>query len=482
MYGSWQLGVVYFSGTAVSIDGRTPLPVDVGNLTLMVAAGILLSIAYIFFLPRFVVQAGRVTAFAALLSGLTLFLPFPPELLAYFYYFHCFCCVFMVGFETAIITNLFSVETILTHLFIAYAIGNTIVAIMQNDFLPLPFETFRLFIIIALLLILFFFFKLPTKVWPVYVKKEDGLTCPKSLFVRLFMLGGLGSLMTIFGISMAENVAHGVFVTFISSAIYGLFVFLLWKVFRIIPIRIASLLIGVAAIGFVIGIVSLFVSNQALSLVACALLGGAIVICNMPWFFGFIMMERYPTKWISPLIIGIAFSTLLIHSVLLDAFRGNLQTLYTIYLIVAVGMAILYLVSEPYLTYAYRGRQLLDMEQPQPIEDIISAQNAEIVLEVPSTARPDSTTEANPALAPDTMAQMPIKQAERLAVCAFDRLSRQELRLAELIMRGYTNTEISTKMKLTIGTVKVYRKNLYSKLQIHSKRELFELAEKNGRI
>jgi len=61
---------------------------------------------------------------------------------------------------------------------------------------------------------------------------------------------------------------------------------------------------------------------------------------------------------------------------------------------------------------------------------------------------------------------------------SFDKLSPQELRLAELILQGYTNSEIAKEMNLTIGTVKGYRKNLYSKLQIHSKKELFELAQK----
>ena len=43
---------------------------------------------------------------------------------------------------------------------------------------------------------------------------------------------------------------------------------------------------------------------------------------------------------------------------------------------------------------------------------------------------------------------------------------------------GYKYNEIAEEMNLTVGTVKGYRKNLYSKLQIHSKKELFELAQK----
>jgi DNA-binding CsgD family transcriptional regulator len=71
------------------------------------------------------------------------------------------------------------------------------------------------------------------------------------------------------------------------------------------------------------------------------------------------------------------------------------------------------------------------------------------------------------------------KKATNLAKYAYDKLSSQELRLGELIMQGYANPEIAAMLHITENTVKGYRKSLYSKLQIHSRRELFELAE-NG--
>jgi DNA-binding CsgD family transcriptional regulator len=58
---------------------------------------------------------------------------------------------------------------------------------------------------------------------------------------------------------------------------------------------------------------------------------------------------------------------------------------------------------------------------------------------------------------------------------ASDKLSGQEIRLAELIVQGFSNPEIAQILNITGNTVKHYRKSLYSKLQIHSRRELFEL-------
>jgi DNA-binding CsgD family transcriptional regulator len=81
----------------------------------------------------------------------------------------------------------------------------------------------------------------------------------------------------------------------------------------------------------------------------------------------------------------------------------------------------------------------------------------------------------------DKIEQINNTAAINLAKNAFDSLSGQEMRLAELIIQGYTNPEIAKSLKITDNTVRYYRKSLYSKLQIHSRRELFELAERAER-
>jgi hypothetical protein len=39
MFTAWQMGMVYFSGQTMSVDGRTPLPVELGSMTALIAAG-----------------------------------------------------------------------------------------------------------------------------------------------------------------------------------------------------------------------------------------------------------------------------------------------------------------------------------------------------------------------------------------------------------------------------------------------------------
>lgn len=46
-------------------------------------------------------------------------------------------------------------------------------------------------------------------------------------------------------------------------------------------------------------------------------------------------------------------------------------------------------------------------------------------------------------------------------------------------MNGYSNSEIAKKMYLSINTVKSCRKDMYGKLNIHSRKELFDIVKTN---
>ena len=61
-----------------------------------------------------------------------------------------------------------------------------------------------------------------------------------------------------------------------------------------------------------------------------------------------------------------------------------------------------------------------------------------------------------------------------------DKLSEKELQVAELVLRGYTYTDIAVTLKIQPNTVKTHQKRIYSKLHINSKRELFALVETRG--
>jgi LuxR family maltose regulon positive regulatory protein len=54
-----------------------------------------------------------------------------------------------------------------------------------------------------------------------------------------------------------------------------------------------------------------------------------------------------------------------------------------------------------------------------------------------------------------------------------EQLSTRELQVADFITQGYTYTQIADELCLSPNTVKTYRMNLYQKLKINTRRELF---------
>ena len=65
-----------------------------------------------------------------------------------------------------------------------------------------------------------------------------------------------------------------------------------------------------------------------------------------------------------------------------------------------------------------------------------------------------------------------------LAAAASTRLSARELDVAELMLRGFSYTEIGGKLNIAPTTVITHRKSLYKKMNIKHKSELFALVSR----
>ena len=470
MFAAWQMGVVYFSGKTLSLDGRTDLPISIDNFTIFISAGYILSILVMIFIPAIIVWTERVTASIALLSALELFLPLSLQALTFALYLQFFCCCFMIGFETAIIVGLLKEKTAVLHLTAAYGIGNFLVALLQNDFFTVTFSVFRLFAVIALVLMLIFFWKLPAGSWPRSVKKSDGLVAPKPMFASVLLWTAMACFVILFGNAAAESVRHGVFTYYTASAISAFITFFLWKYFGISPFRSVYAMVALGVMGFIVKIASLQI--PPLSLVSCAFLGAGSMGCWLNPLFGTVLVSKqYPSRFVSPGIIGVAFLTVLIHFLLLNALRNNVNLLYIVYLTISVATVILYFILEPYLLYSFRGRTLHDVIG-------IVAEDAE---EEESGRKDDGTKTIpeEPALPKDESFHK--RRMKNLMMHSLSPLTRREYQLADCIMRGLRRSEIAEEMDIKPETISKYRQNIYSKFDIHSRKELFSLAEKLDR-
>jgi DNA-binding CsgD family transcriptional regulator len=258
----------------------------------------------------------------------------------------------------------------------------------------------------------------------------------------------------------------------------------LWKRFGVVPLRSAPILLALGTLGFVAAIVSLFVPG--LSLVACVLLGAMAACCWLVPFFGLLVAKNYPSRFISPAIIGIAFLAVLIHTALLKALRDNLTMLYVSYLVIAVALVILYLMLEPWLLYSFCGRTLQDIigvaeEDPDGTES--APEKPEPAAPQPGGSRPPllqsvpKTQAGLLAAAPPEYLALHERRMKILMTHALSPLTRREYQVADGIMRGLRRAEISREMDILPESITKYTNRIYEKFSIHRRQDLFRLAE-----
>jgi DNA-binding CsgD family transcriptional regulator len=474
LFTAWQIGIFSYSGAALAVEGRLPLGIDEGNFTPIISLGYILSIVWMLVFPKRIVWAERVMAGVALLTVLVLYLPLPHEIRTLFFLAQLFCCCVMIGFETALIVGLFTEKAAVKHLLVAYGLIFILAALMQNNFIDVPYWAFQHFNVAALVLQLLFYWKLPANVWTEFVggktlyrqELAGRPVCPTRLFAGLFTLCFLGNILISFGISVAESVEHGLFVFYISFAVFAIMGYTLLRRSGLSPLRFASISVVVSVIGFIFAIIMLYV--PILTLPACALLGPGTAACILIPYYGVVMAKRYPSRFISPAIIGISFvASVLLLAWLIEVFRENTTLLYTLYLAIAVAMAVVYLFLEPYLLYSFRGRALISDEE------IAGITQAEANIAAKNGAVESAQTEPVPGEHP------PLTERQRnLVAGAFDKLSSKELAIAELLMQGFKYEVICARLHISKNTAYWYRRQLFDKLQIGSLQELFALAEK----
>ena len=452
MFCFWQMGFIYFMGPALTINGRTPLPIDMDNLTMLMAACYVLSITYMIFLPQYVVWAERIGTLAAIATALGLFLPLPDEMLKGLIYAHVFICCTMIGFETFIIVNFLSEKSAIYALTAGYGLALFLIALVQNDFLAITFPVFRVVTVAALLLLLIFTLRLPAspKACPQYVRKGSGLVAPKKLLTGTFVLVFVSSLMGVSGPSISAEVRHGVFVTYFVDAIASILVFFLYRKKEFHPFRCISFAVGLACIGFLLMYVADFV--PWVSYISCALIGFGMFACQMVPLYGLVLMKSYPSRYLSPIIIGLALVAVLVQGGMVEAFRSAPSMLFLAYGVIMVILVILYLQIEPYFLYTLRRK----------IPEEVQLSDAEPVRQ----EMPEQEEESAPA--EETLS----------ADSPFAVLSKRELEVVDLIARGYSNAEIANVLVISVHTVNDHTKKIYRKLNVHSRLEVAALANR----
>ena len=443
----WQMGFIYFVGPSLTIDGKTPLPIDMDNATTLIAVCYILSIFWMIFLPRTVVWTQRVVTAIALVTAAGLFFPFSEGVMRFIVYTQIFCCCFMIGFETFIMVNYFSENTNIKHLTAAYGAVLFMIAVLQNEFVPISFSTFRIIMVISLVLLLIFFLRMPVKreAQPRYVKKSDGFTAPKKMLFGSSILVFVAALMGVSGPSVVDEVKNGVFIAYAVDGVISLILFFLYKKFKLHPFRVIPILMGFSCIGFLLMFVATYVPS--LAYISCALIGAGLCSCQILPLYGSVLMKSYPSKYISPIIIALALVAVIVQGSMVEMFRTVPDKLYFVYAVIMVILVIVYMQIEPFFLFTLR-RHSTDGSA----KESKTAANADGLCEADGTETADE------------------EKNDPTAV-----LSPKEKEVAELICLGYTNKDIAKVLFISEHTVKDHTKKIYPKMGVHSRLELATL-------
>jgi DNA-binding CsgD family transcriptional regulator len=394
------------------------------------------AIPLVLFFGKHVINFARLIIALRFFLAVFMFLPLPQGIMQASYLLLLLCDCLMIVLEMGISASLFSKETMIKAICVLTVVRISIVAALYTGMLPMSFTIFKLYIVAITIGLAYFYWNIPNA-WPKYLHKADGLVPPRKMFAAIYFLIAFGACAMVFGQDIAASLGDYLII-FISGMLAStLCLYLLWKCAGVSPFKFSGILIIFGVLGFMLAILSRYMS--ALAMPACFLIGMSMITLKLNSYYAMFLIERYPSRFILPILWLVAVIVRWSYILLFSFFADGTQPLHGIYLLITIMVAMLYLLIAPYMAHSFNKKP----------------ENAFM-----------------PASLPNDKAALPTEHA-------FAKLSGQELRLAELIMQGYTHPEIMKILNITDNTVRGYRKTLYSKLQIHSKRELFELAEKN---
>lgn len=433
------MGVVFFSSQVLSLFGRIPFKLNDNIMFGIIAAGYIFSMLFMAVIPRKIIIVQRITLIIAFFTTFFALFPFGNEVVSLMFYITSFCCVFSIGTMSSEATLLFSLDTAWRDGIIGIAIGGIGIAFLQNEIIKINFSIFMIFSLIFIALLLYFHFKLPSKILVEFTSKKTNFKKPKIQLFGIFLLIILSTAFLLMATSIAETVQQGVSVMYGSASILAIVLFVFRK--KNNSDRIFSVYIMLTPMGFVCSIISTKITE--FGLIACIFFGFSVVLSCLYLFFLVTAFSFYPSRYIAVQGTFIGFILALIHSFGIEMFRNNLTFLYDIYLILSFGLMLGYYFAEPFFLYNLKNINNKNVEKKDIGDSIKEIEISDKVLE---------------------------KEEKVLRT-----LSLQEQNLVKLILQGYSETEIAKEMNIKLNTQKSYRKNVYSKLGIHSKRELFLL-------
>lgn len=421
----WQMSIIYYSSKTLTINNLNSLPVILDNSILIILIGYIIGMLFIYFFPKKTIILGKIVMIISLLSSLILFFNIPILLFKILYYLLTFNCVFFISINTSMLINLYNLKSALMDAIVGAIVVGLSIALFQNNIISFNFTMFNIISCSCLSLIIFALFNLPNNIKINFITKNNEIKIPpKKSIIGLVMIQMFCCLLTLFTSSLSESIINGVAVSYFGLFISGLITYILYKNNKLKPFQLCKHYFGICSLGFVLYLIP----NNITIYFGLLLQGFGLFNILLAPFLIANLFEIYPSKLIAPVVIIIDLLAVIINSLLLELFRNDSAFLYLIYSTISIITIIVYLM----------------VEQNLELQSLNKKNNKKII----------NNTITN--------------------------LSKREIEVVELLLNGYSNKEIASKLNISNYTVNDHIKNIYKKTETHSRMELATIiATKN---
>lgn len=289
--------------------------------------------------------------------------------------------------------------------------------ILNNDYILININTYKLLNIIIFIICSITLNLIEVSKFKNKVLKINNQST--KVLIGTFLVISLITLIGSFAIVFSNYIKYGNIVLYVSSIFSVLLMLYLLKKFKVDKFHIINTYISISFIGLALAFI------PTLRLIACFFLAFGLVSYNMCVFLGNTLYDAYKYKFIIPFVILTNILIPILTTWTFKYFENNVQSpIIIFFLIITIFFIILFTIM-PFVSSEYKT-------------------------------------------------DMTNKKLTKYS----DTLSKRENEIVKYILLGYTSGQLSDELYISLPTVKTHISNIYKKLNINSKKELFQLFYK----
>lgn len=301
-------------------------------------------------------------------------------------------------------------------IFIITSLSYSLINILINNNI-IPYSFYKLMHIALLFIFIIGINKLRHDVNINFVKRKKIIT-PPAILIGSFMIIGLATHLTCLAMIISNQIEHGMTFLFLAIIIATILLIINKKILKIDHFYIVNSFLSLAVVGLAIALL------PNLTLLTCFLLGFAIVISNFTCVLLNTLFSAFTYKYITFTAISIGIITTKVTVLLFDNLKNNINTFIIICFIITLLLFIIMFIFMPLISNSYTSNI--------------------------------------------------INKSKKVL---FSTLTKRENEIVNYILIGYTSGQLSKKLYVSVPTIKTHVSNIYRKLKINSKQDLFELAK-----